>query len=127
MIIAFLGGAVGSNPKQEVFDFYRNVKLELYRMGFLPICPLDISEDIYWKFGDNREAWKELSRSLISAVDLAIFMAESPAGTLKDSEGSQLELEVCRELRTPVLICRCLTVKHSKNERLELRFEELLG
>ena len=115
MITAFLGGPVGPNPTRTLFSFYRRVKSILFTQGFLCICPLDISESLYVDFGDNIPVWKNLSKTLLEGVDVAIFVEESPTGTLEGSKGSQEEIEFCLQRGIPVLICECKTVTHPQH------------
>lgn len=115
MIVAFLGGPVGPKPTEEVFSFYRRVKSILFTYGFLCICPMDISESLYRDFGDNTSVWKSLSKALLAGVDIAIFVEESPSGTLQGSKGSQEEIELCLKRGIPVLICECKTVTHPQD------------
>jgi len=105
MIKAFLGGPVGPNPSEEVFDFYASAKLRLFELGFFCICPMDISRSIYETFGDKAHLWEELSDLLLTPkLDVALFAESSPGGDLWASKGSQREIKLCQERDIPVLI-----------------------
>ena len=93
MITAFLGGRVGDNPSDEVFEYFSKVKLKLYQLNILALCPLDISRDIYRSFGDEKETWELISDQLMSCnLDMALFLIQTPSGSLGDSEGSSREI-----------------------------------